>query len=135
MYDRHSEVSSVPAINPGATITGNSTTNSAIIDRAGFGEIEFLIQSGAVTDGTQTPSITEGDAANLSDGAAVTGNLLGTVAAATFTGSGDANKTKRIGYKGDKRYLRLTLTQSGATSGGIYCAQALLGKPSFAPQP
>jgi hypothetical protein len=67
-----------------AALTGNATTNSQIIDTQGFESLEFLIESGVITDGTFTPNLQEGDAANLSDAATVAaGDMLGTVAGAT----------------------------------------------------
>jgi hypothetical protein len=71
-----------PSHNPQAAITGNATTNGAIIDTQGFESSSSSIQSGVITDGTFTPNVQEGDAANLSDAATVAaGDLLGTIAA------------------------------------------------------
>jgi hypothetical protein len=126
--DLHNNLKLNPSHNPQAAITGNATTNGAIIDTQGFESVEFSIQSGVITDGTFTPNVQEGDAANLSDAATVAaGDLLGTLAAATFVATTDNNKTKKIGYKGIKRYVRLQLIGSGQTTGGFIASTAVQG--------
>ena len=123
--DLHNNIKVTPAINPGAAITGNSTTDSATIDTQGAESLEFVIQSGTITDGAFAYKLQEGDAANLSDVADVAAaDCLG--AAGSFAATDD-NVVKRIGYKGSKRYVRVRLTQSGATSGGVMGAVAVQG--------
>ena len=79
------------------------------------------------------PSLTHGDTSNLADGTAVTAaEMLGTVAAASLA-LADDNAVKRLGYKGHKRYVRLTVTASAVTTGGTVSAIALLGAPALAP--
>ena len=52
---------------------------------------------------------------------------------ASFT-FGDDNETRKIGYIGDKRYVRLTITPTGNDSGNIFLAAiALLGHPDLQP--
>ena len=132
MRDLHHNLSFAPAINP-AAIASNTATHGVIIDTKGFDSLEFVIQSGTLTDGTYTPSLIEGDDPTLSDGAAVTaGDLLGTVAGATFAATDD-NKVKKIGYRGNKRYVRLTITSAGVTTGGTLGAVAVQGHPRSAP--
>ena len=130
--DLHNNVEPKVGLNTTA-VSSDTATAGAIIDTAGFESLEFVIQSGTLTDGTYTPSLTEGDASDLSDGATVAaGDMIGTVAAATFAATDD-NAVKRIGYKGSKRYVRLTVTSAGTTSGGTVGAVAILGHPHSAP--
>lgn len=130
--DLHNNVKATPALNPQA-ISANGAVNGAIIDLAGYESAEFMIQSATLTDGTYTPSITAGDVSDLSDGAAVgTTDLIGTIADATFAATAD-NSVKKLGYKGGKRYIRLTVTAAGVTSGGTLAAIAALGHPKSAP--
>lgn len=132
MFDLHNNIANRPALNPQA-ITTNTTVNGAIIDLAGFNSAEFLLQSATLTDGTFTPSITEGNAANLSDGTvAAAADLLGLIASATFVATED-NAVKKLGYAGTKRYIRLNVTTTGVTSGGTIAAQVVLGNPLHAP--
>ncbi len=105
----------------------------AIIDLQGYNSAEFLLQSATLTDGAFAPSITEGNQANLSDGTAVSAaDLIGTIAAATFAATDD-NVVKRLGYGGSKRYIRLSITATGVTTGGTMGAVALRGDPLHAP--
>lgn len=130
--DLHNNVEPKVALNI-AAISTNAATNGAIIDTSGFESVEFIVQSATITDGTYTPSLTEGDASDLTGGNAVaTADLIGTVAGATFAATDD-NVVKRIGYKGNKRYVRLTLTSAGVTTGGTLGAIAVLGHPHSAP--
>lgn len=132
MRDLHHNLNLTTALNT-AAIGSNTTTNGAIIDTKGFSSLEFAIKSGTLTDGTYTPALTEGDASDLSDGTAVAaGDLLGTIAGATFAATDD-NKVKKIGYTGGKRYVRLSLVTTGVTTGGTIGAIAIQGHPSFAP--
>lgn len=129
--DLDSVISPQAAINPGAAITGNGTTTSATIDRAGYEALEFIFQSGTITDGAFAVTLYEGSASNMSDEAAVAAaDILGTQP--SFAAADD-NTVKRVGYKGSKRYVRAKAVQSGATSGGILAAVAILAKPRFAP--
>ncbi len=132
MRDLHNNQKIEIALNTGA-ISSNITTNGVIIDMQGFYAIEFIIQSGNLTDGTYTPLIQEGDAANLSDAAdVVDANLLGTEAASAFIATDD-NKVKKIGYIGNKRYVRLAIVSSGVTTGGTISALAIKGRAADRP--
>ncbi|TWB19204.1 hypothetical protein [Nitrospirillum bahiense] len=129
MRDLHHNIGAVTALS--AQVITTSAVNGAIIDTLGFNGLEFVVTAGTITDGTVAATLTEGDAANLSDGAAVTSDgILGTLPSFVAT---DDGKTKRVGYSGSRRYVRLTLTPTGATSGGTYAAVAVLGFPSNAP--
>lgn len=132
MNDLHHNIKASVALNTTA-IAANGSTDGAIIDTAGFDSLEFVIQSGALTDGSYTPSFTEGDDPALGDGTAVAaGDLLGTIAGATFA-AGDDNTVKRIGYRGYKRYVRLTITAATVTTGGAISAIAVQGDARHRP--
>ena len=134
MRDLHNNIKVSPAIDPAAIRTGNATTTSATIDTQGFESAEFAIQSGVITDGTLTPALYEGDAANMSDEAVVTDplSLLGTVAGATFAITDDS-VVKKIGYRGSKRYVRLKITQAAAVTGGFFDAICVQGHARYTP--
>ncbi len=132
MRDNLHNLKVVPAVYPAAIVTGNGVTTSQIIDTAGYESVTFAIQIGA-TDGTLTPALYAGDASDMSDeGTANTTELIGTVAAATFAATDD-NKVKTLGYRGNKRYVRVKLTQASATSGTFIACTALLGHPHEGP--
>jgi hypothetical protein len=131
MRDLHNNLSGARGISPAAIISANGTTTGQTIDTLGYGSVEFFFQSGAITDGTFTVTIYEGDASNMSDETAVADvDLLGTEP--VFT-SADANATKKVGYKGNKRYVRVKVVQTGATTGGFICCIATQGHPKTAP--
>ncbi len=132
MKDLHNNIKVESALNISA-ISSSTTTAGNIIDRQGYNALEFVILSGTLTDGAYTPLVEDGDAANLSDAAAVTdANLLGTEAAAAFTSSND-NAVRKVGYIGNKRYVRLSIVSSGVTTGGTISAVSVKGAASDRP--
>ena len=101
----------------------------------GCDSLEFAINIGALADAdaTFTVLVEDGDDSGLSDAAAVADTaLLGTEALAGFTFAND-NETRRIGYVGNKRYVRLTVTPASNTGNAFVSALALQGHPHQAP--
>lgn len=136
-FDLHNKIHTVIAIPPTAALTNANTPYvSSIIDTRGYGSVEFVILSGTQTDANATFAVTmdEGDAANLSDASAVAAaDLLGTYALAGFQFDDD-NKTRKIGYVGNKRYVRLTVTPSGNDAGNAFVAAvAVLSHANLGP--
>lgn len=138
MRDMHNNIEPKVALSPESAFTDDGTYVGPIIDRLGYQSVEFLIVAGKLLDAaaTFTPSLEAGDAASLSDAAAVgASELLGTIANATFSEASDY-LVKKLGYIGKKRYLRLTMTPSGNTAEAFFAAVAVLGhadnKPSEA---
>jgi hypothetical protein len=134
--DLHNNIHPLVGIAPVAARIDNTPVVSAIVDTAGFGSCEFVIITGANTDTNATFAVLveDGDNSSLSDNAAVADAfLLGTEALAGFTFADD-NETRKIGYVGGKRYVRVTITPSGNDAGNIFLAGMwLLGHPSKAP--
>ena len=111
------------------SISSDTTTAGNILDLQGFEGIEFLITAGSITDGAYAVLIEEGDDSGLSDAAAVAdSDLLGTELLAAFTATDD-NKVSKIGYIGQKQFVRLSLVSTGTTTGGTFGALAVLGHP------
>jgi len=118
-----------------------ATNGQVIVDLQGFEGALIVIQSGTITDGTlYTFELKEGDAANLSDAAAVAdadlvsggptkGDLEPSFAAA------DDDTVKWFGYRGSKRYLRIDLaTVTGSPStGGHFIGTVIKGYPKHGP--
>lgn len=131
--DMHNQVYPTIAKNFASIATDTTTTGTNIIDMQGYNSLEFVFASGARTDGTYTPLIRHGDAANLSDAADVDdADLLGTEAAAAISA---ANTVKRIGYVGNKRYVRFDIVSTGTTSGATVGALAVRGCADVQPTP
>lgn len=132
--DLHNNINPIRAISP-VSVADNTAHVSQIIDRRGFNALEFIIAIGSVADAdaTFTVLVEDGDAANLSDAAAVADEqLLGTEVLAGFQYNSD-DTTRKIGYIGNKRYVRLTITPAGNASAAVMSAVAVLGCPDLAP--
>lgn len=131
------------AISPAATAADNTALVSQTIDRLGFDSLMFGILTGSLPDAdvTYTVLIEDGDASNLSDAAAVAdGDLIGADPAsastpevqAGFTFAAD-DQVRKIGYRGTKRYVRLTITPANNTGASLIAAFALLGNAEHKP--
>ncbi len=127
MKDLHHNLKISSAVNP-ARVTDNTAQVGNIIDMQGYQSLEFALMANIPdADATLTPLVEHGDAANLSDAAAVADDfLLGTEADATLA-AGDDNVVKKVGYVGSKRYVRLTLTPAANTGNMDLCAMAIQG--------
>ncbi|WP_017993825.1 hypothetical protein [Rhizobium leguminosarum] len=118
------------AVNTGA-ISTSTTTAGVIIDTQGYNSLTFILNMGARTDGTYTLSVEHGDAANLSDTSTpAADDLVGTAAG---TALAVAQGVKKLGYVGNKRYVRANIVSTGVTSGATAGALAILGRPSVGP--
>ena len=136
--DLHSNVQQKLAIIP-AAIGANATKTGAIIDRQGYGGVEFVVDYGSVTTtgSIVTLVMKEGDVTGTLTSVA-DADMLGTEALASLAAGARVAGTgkevsKRVGYKGDKRYVQLSAVQTGTTSVGCLSATAILFNPSVAP--
>ena len=136
MRDMMNNIHAVPLIAPVAARTDNTAVVSAIIDLLGYDSATFVIVTGTNTDVNATFAVLveDGDASNLSDNAAVAdADLIGTEALAGFTFADDV-EGRKSGYRGAKRYVRVTVTPTGNDSGNIFLAGvAILGHAGLAP--
>lgn len=136
MRDLYNNIEARQAISP-VIPTNNTAIVSSIIDMLGYDSLTWLIALGTLADADATFAVTmdEGNASNLSDAAAVAaGDLLGSYAAASYTFAND-DTVRKIGYKGTKRYVRLTITPSNNTGNHPVSAVAVLGNAMKAPTP
>lgn len=134
MQDLMNNLTPKPAILP-AVVTDNTAQTGQIIDTLGYDSLAFAIVTGTLVDADATFAvlIEDGDDAALSDAAAVAdADLIGTEAQAGFTFADDT-AAKKIGYAGDKRYVRMTITPSANASAAPIAAVALLAHPRTAP--
>ena len=117
-------------------IASDTTTVGEIIDNQEAESLEFVFQTGVLTDGDYALLIEHGDAANLSDAAAVPDTeLLGTEAGASFTADTDDKKTGKIGYVGSKRYVRASIVSTNfAATGALVAVLAILGNVRHKPE-
>lgn len=104
----------------------NGTANGTTVDRAAANlsspSILFVITTGTVTDGSHAFAVQESD-----DGSAWTTAPAAVVQGAAVTvAAAGTNSVFEAGYTGSKRFARLTVTTTGATTGGTYSAAAVL---------
>ena len=132
MKDMHNSIKVVHAITPQAVGTTGAANGklSSIIDRQGYESLEFVYSSGtsASQADTITPIVLEADATGDSFTSVANDDLLGTESALTLSAAG----SKKVGYKGNKRYVRLRLYGLG-TATAIVSAVAIQGNPYDAP--
>ena len=117
-------------------ISDNTANVGQIIDRADFESLEYAIAIGTIADADATfvVLIDDGDNSALTDAAAVAdGFLLGTESGAAFDFADD-NQVRKIGYRGSKRFVRLTITPSANSGDADISAVAILGGARKEPQ-
>jgi hypothetical protein len=132
--DLYNKLSVVRAISP-VSVADNTAQVSQIIDRQGFSGLMFAINLGSIADADATfvALVEHGDDAALADAAAVPdAELNGTELLAGFQ-FGDDNETRKIGYAGNKRYVRLTITPAANASAALVSSVAILGGAADAP--
>lgn len=137
--DLHNNVRTKTAI-VAAAIGANATKSGLVVDRQGYGGVEFLVAFGAVTTtgSVVTMVVKDGDVTgtmvSVADAYLLGTELLaGLPAAAARTAGTTKEVTKRIGYVGVKRYVSIDAVQTGVTSVGCVGAIALLHSPGNAP--
>lgn len=136
MKDLSSRVHPLKVITP-VVVADNTAQVGSIIDRLGYDSLTYLVITGTLADAdaTFTALLEEGDLSGGGDMAPVAdADLIGTEALAGFTFADDG-ETRKLGYKGNKRYTRLTITPSGNAGNAPIAAIALLGHPALAPTP
>jgi hypothetical protein len=133
--DLHSNVKERRVISPVAVGTTGTGQTGKIIDRQGFGGVQFLLSYGAITSTTAvfTATVLEGDVTgtmtSVADADLIGTEALAGVAAANPRVSGTSmNVSKKIGYKGTKRYVRADV-KSTATAGTLVSVTAVLFNP------
>lgn len=124
-----------------ASVSDNTAQVSQIIDTRDYDGVLILLNVGSIADADATFAVLleHGDVSNLSDAAAVedadmTSQTAGTApeTAAAFQFDDD-NEVRKIGYIGNKRYIRLTITPSANASAALLSAICLLGYAHRAP--
>ncbi len=132
MRDSFNRFNPRPVIAP-AVVADNTAQVGAIIDRQGYDSLTYIIQTGTLADADATFAVTlqEGNAANLSDAANVAStDMLGALPNFDFNADGVCRK---IGYIGNCRYTRLTITPTGNAGNAPVSAIALLGATALGP--
>ncbi len=136
MRDMMNQLHPVTLFAPIAAQTNSSTARaSEIIDLRGYNACTLVLINGTNTDADVTfaVEVTESDDSGMSGATAVAdGDLVGTEALAA-SAFGDDKECRKIGYKGTKRYVQVTVTPTGNNSGDWFLAGvAILGHPDQA---
>lgn len=133
MKDMHSNISVLGFVTPAAVGTTGAAGGklSSVVDRKGFNSLEFVYSTGASASAADTirPIIYESDSSTTSTFTSVAdADLLGTEAVITLT----AAASKRVGYRGNKRYTRARLYGLG-TATAIVAGVWIGGNPEVGP--
>jgi hypothetical protein len=132
MKDLFNSLHPVTAIAP-VTVSDNTALVSAVIDRQGYDSASFVILTGTLSDADATfAALLEESDDGASFAAVADADLLGSEALAGFTFADD-DATRKLGYLGAKRYLRLTVTPAANASSALIAAVAILGHPQLSP--
>lgn len=133
--DIFSLTKAVAAVTP-RRLTDDTVVTGATIDRSGFDSLEFVIATGTLADAGASFAVTvehDNDSAMGIASNPAASELVGTPAGASFTEASDG-VIRRIGYIGDKRYVRIKITPTGNASSADVAAVAILGHPRLLPQ-
>jgi hypothetical protein len=139
MKDFHTKMTATRVISPVTVGTTGTGKTGAVIDRQGYDGIEFIVDYGTVTatnavfttlmkEGAVTGTLTSVADADMLG----TELLCGLAAAATRTSGVSKNVSKRVGYKGNQRYVNLSVS-STVTAGTPISVTALLFNPIVSP--
>lgn len=133
MKDLMSLINVKRVISP-VSVADNTAQVGQVIDRQGFDGVTYLIATGSLADAdaTFTVLLEESDASGSGFAAVADADLIGTEALASFTFADD-DKCFKLGYKGAKRYTRLTVTPANNASAALMAAVAVLSGPALAP--
>jgi hypothetical protein len=108
------------------TLDGTTKAEGTWIDMQGYESLTFVVATGTITDaGTASGfsfQVEEGDTtADASATAVADADLIGTESALTVTDDDTDNTlVGSIGYRGDKRYVRMTATGTTGTDGDVH---------------
>lgn len=111
MSDLKNNIAAVLALPP--AVHAATKADAPIIDLQGAGSATVIVNTGAIAGaGDYTVSLRHGDASDLSDAAAASGDdLLG-----AFPATLAADTAYAVGYRGGKRYVRVVITKNSGTS-------------------
>ncbi|MEY2655077.1 MAG: hypothetical protein RLZZ524_2105 [Pseudomonadota bacterium] len=139
MHDLHNNIRALRVVSPVAIGTTGTGQTGKVIDRQGYGGVEFIVAYGTVTatNAVFTVVCKEGDVTGTLTSVA-DADLLGTEALAGLgattprTSGVSKNVVKRLGYRGKKRYVNLSIS-STITAATPVSIDAVLHSPSIAP--
>lgn len=113
------------------SVADNTAQVGTVVDGQGFGSVTYLIATGSIADAdaTFTVLLEESDASGSGFAAVADDDLLGTEVLAAFQFDDD-NECRKLGYRGIKRYTRMTITPVNNAAAAVIAAVAVLGSPA-----
>lgn len=139
MNDLHNNARAIRALGPVALTTVAGLAGK-VLDRQGYGGVEFIISYGTVTatNATITPVVKEGDVTGTMTSVA-NADLLGTEALAALPAQATARTSgtgkfvsTRVGYRGSKRYVSCGIASTTVTAATIVSIAAVMHSPEIA---
>jgi hypothetical protein len=123
MRDLASNIDLKRGLSPVAATTDNTAYVSTVLDRKDYDSAVFAALIGANTDvdATFVVLIEESDLPGSGFTAVADADLNGTEILAGFQFDDD-NELRKIGYVGNKRYVRATITPANNAAGNIFLA-------------
>jgi len=115
-------------ISPYDHATGDAAVTTQIIDMQDAASLTFIIATGSLADADATFTVLveeSNDSGMAGKNAVADEDLLGTEALASFIFSDD-DKVRKIGYKGNKRYVTLTITPANNTGACLMAVVAIV---------
>ena len=126
MKDLYSNVAVVAALAPAVQ---TAATTTAALDLRDYGSVVYAVETGAIAGaGAFGVKLQHSDTTTSGDFVDVPAGRFVSNAPATLL----ENAACKLGYKGEKRYVRLALTKASGTSIAAG-ATAILGDPKLAP--
>ena len=135
--DLHNNCRTKRIIAPVACGTTGTGQTGKIIDRSGYAGVELIFGYGTITatNATFTVTVLEGDVTgtmtSVADADLIGTEALAGIAAGTPRTSGsNKNVSKRLGYKGNKRYIQAKIVNTITATTPVSCT-ALLHTPDI----
>lgn len=133
MFDTMNNIDVKRSISP-VSVSDNTAQTGQVVDRQGYDSLTYVIAIGSVADAdaTFTVLLQECDTSGGTYTDVADADLIGTEALASFQFDDD-NECRKLGYKGAKRYTKLTITPANNASAALVSAVAILGHPRLSP--
>ena len=136
MRDLYNNVEIRRALDPQIQTNSSTAFVSEIIDMRGFKSMMWCVILGSLTDADMTTVflMEDSDDSGLSPAVAVVDAEMDPTEVIAAFDFGDDDSVRKIGYTGERRYVRLTVTPTSNDSGAIEIAiMALMGDPDERP--
>jgi hypothetical protein len=121
-----------------ASVADNTAQVGQVIDRLGYESLTYIVATGSIADAdaTFTTLLEESDASGSGYAAVADADMISQLAGSAPETAGtfqfdDDNEVRKIGYIGNKRYTRLTITPVNNASAAVLAAVAVLSHPTL----